>query len=309
MDAQSFPFVVACGRSGTTLLRAMLERHPSMAIPPESYFPVSLYERHGRSRQVDADSLAADLLANVRFKDWGLDAATAGTALAGAADYPAAMRALYAAYADARGKTRYGDKTPPFVLHMDLLARLFPESRFVHVIRDGRDVARSLVETEFGPGRITRAAEVWRRRVERGMASGHTLGPGRYLEIRYESLVADPAATLTEVCRFIGLDLVDEMLRPEEAADVAIPERERAHHVNLAKPVTAGLRDWRRDLSARDVAAVEAVAGELLSRLGYERAFPRLPAAARVRAGVGRARSEATRRLRRGARTMLGERT
>ena len=75
-------------------------------------------------------------------------------------------------------------------------------------------MATSLVETEFGPGRITRAAEVWRRRVERGIASGRTLGPQRYLEIRYESLVADPATTLLEICRFIDLDRVDEMLRP-----------------------------------------------------------------------------------------------
>jgi hypothetical protein len=308
MDVPPFPFVIACGRSGTTLLRAMLERHPSMAIPPESYFPLSLYERYGRSAPVDVAALATDLAANVRYRDWGLDAAATRAALDGAPTYPAAIRALYGAYAAARGKDRYGDKTPPFVLHMDLLAGVFPESRFVHLIRDGRDVSMSLVETEFGPRRITRAADVWRRRVERGMASGRALGPQRYLEIRYESLVADPAATLADVCRFIELERVDDMLRPEAATDTAIPERERAHHGNLAKPITAGLRDWRHDLAARDVAAVEAVAGDLLSRLGYERAYPRLPAAARVRASVGRARSEATRRLRRGARTVRGGR-
>jgi hypothetical protein len=309
MDTPPFPFVVSCGRSGTTLLRAMLERHPSMAIPPESYFPVSLYERHGRSAPLDTDALAADLDANVRFRDWGLDPAATRASLTGATDYPSGIRALYAAYARTRGKSRFGDKTPAFVLHMDLLARLFPEARFVHLIRDGRDVARSLVATEFGPGRITRAAEIWRRRVERGIASGRALGPDRYLEIRYESLVADPATTLADVCRFIELDVVDEMLRPEEATDNVIPERERAHHANLGKPVTAGLHDWRRDVPTRDVATIEAVAGDLLSHLGYERAYPRLPAAARVRAGVGRARNEATRRLRRGARTVLRGRT
>ena len=72
----------------------MLERHPSMAIPPESYFPVSLYERHGRSSPLDVDGLAADLASNVRFRDWRLDAAATRAALESASDYPAAIRGL-----------------------------------------------------------------------------------------------------------------------------------------------------------------------------------------------------------------------
>ena len=295
---RSFPFIVACGRSGTTLLRAMLERSGEIAIPPESYFPVSLEQRHGGSAFQRA-ALATELRANVRFREWGLPVPD----LSSADTYAEAVRTVYAAYAEAHGAERYGDKTPPFVLHMDLLAGLFPEARFVHLIRDGRDVARSLVQTSFGPNGLARAADVWTRRVTRGRASGARLGAERYLEVRYEDLVADPDAALHGVCAFLDLAFHEEMLRPEEGT-TAVPERERSHHASLAKPVTPGLRDWRRDMPEADVALVEAVAGERLSDLGYERRFARLPAAARARAAASRGRSVAIRTGRRIARTV-----
>jgi hypothetical protein len=297
--AEPFPFIVACGRSGTTLLRAMLERGGEIAIPPESYFPVSLAERHAGA-SFDPARFAAELRANVRFREWGVDAPD----VSGLTTYADAVRAVFAGYARAHGAPRYGDKTPPFVLHVDRLAELFPEARFVHLIRDGRDVTRSLVRTSFGPDDLARAAEVWTRRVARGRASGDRLGAGRYLEVRYEALVTDPEPVMREVCALASLAFRPEMLRPEEGA-TAVPEGERAHHANLARPVTAGLRDWRRDMPDADVAVVEAVAGDLLTELGYERRYVRVPAAARGRAAASRARSAVVRTARRAARTVM----
>jgi hypothetical protein len=277
----------------------MLERGGRIAIPPESYFPVSLYDRHARGA-FDPAAFASDLGDNVRFREWGMPVPD----LSGAAGYADAVRSVFAAYAAAHGTGRYGDKTPPFVLHMDLLAGLFPEARFVHVIRDGRDVARSLVQTSFGPNRLARAAEVWTRRVSAGQASGARLRAGRYLEVRYESLVGEPAATLRSVCAFLELEFRDQMLHPEDGATL-LPEGERPHHANLERPVTPGLRDWRRDMPDTDVALVEALAGDLLSELGYERRFPKVPLVARGRAVASRARSAVTRSGRRTARTVV----
>ena len=292
--AEPFPFIVACGRSGTTLLRAMLERGGQIAIPPESYFPVSLRPRYGHA--FEPIGFAADLGENVRFRAWDLPVPD----LSEVRTYPDALRTVYAAYAAAHSADRYGDKTPPFVLHMDLLADLFAEGRFVHLIRDGRDVARSLVQTSFGPNGLARAAEVWKRRVSRGRASGALLGPARYLEVRYEALVGEPETTLRSVCAFLELEFHDEMLHPEEGGTL-VPESE-PHHANLAMPVTAGLRDWRRDMPDADVALVEALGGGLLSELGYERRFPTVPIAARGRAVASRARSAVVRTGRRAAR-------
>jgi hypothetical protein len=277
----------------------MLERGGEIAIPPESYFPVSLAERHAGA-SFDPARFTAAVRANVRFREWDIEAPD----VSGLASYPDAIRAVYAGYARSRGTSRYGDKTPPFVLHVDLLAELFPEARFVHLIRDGRDVARSLVRTSFGPNDLARAAEVWTRRVGRGRASGVHLAAGRYLEVRYEALVNGPEPVLREVCALAALEFRPQMLRPEEGATV-MPDRDRAHHANLARPVTAGLRDWRRDMPDADVAVVEAVAGDLLTELGYERRYARVPAAARGRAAASRARSAVMRTARRTARTVM----
>jgi hypothetical protein len=296
--AAPFPFIVACGRSGTTLLRAMLERGGEIAIPPESYFPVSMAPRHAGAA-FDPAAFTAQLRANVRFREWDVPAPDVSRATG----YPDALRAVYAGYARAHGAPRAGDKTPPFVLHIDLLAELLPESRFVHLIRDGRDVARSLVRTSFGPNGLARAAEIWTRRVGRGRASGDRLGSGRYLEVRYEALVARPERVLREVCAFAALEYRDEMLRPEEG-DTSVPDAERPHHANLGRPVTQGLRDWRRDMPDADVAVVEAVAGDLLTELGYDRRYPRVPMVARGRAVVSRAGSAVVRSTRRAARTV-----
>ena len=277
----------------------MLERGGEIAIPPESYFPVSLAGRHAGA-SFDPARFTAELRANVRFREWGV----AAPDVSGAASYADAVRDVYAAYATAHDALRYGDKTPPFVLHVDLLAELFPEACFVHLIRDGRDVARSLVQTSFGPSDLARAADVWVRRVTRGRVSGARLGPGRYLEVRYESLVADPGSVLHEVCALASVAFRPEMLSPEQGTS-AIPERERPHHSNLARPITAGLRDWRRDMPDADVAVVEAVAGDLLADLGYERRYARVPASARVRATASRAHSAVVRTARRAARTVM----
>jgi hypothetical protein len=287
---RSFPFVVARGRSGTTLLRAMLDSHPDMAVPDESHFVVQVarqrarYEPDGR---LDLPRFTRDLLGHWAFRRWGLPDEEVLEAFRAdpPADVPAAVRAVYLAYAAHHGKTRFADKTPSYVLNVGLLAATFPEARFVHMIRDGRDVALSYLDTDFGSRTLGQAALYWDRFVRAGRLAGSRLGPDRYLEIRYEDLVAEPEPVLKELCAFVGLDFDERMLRFHERADELVPSLSHNEaHRNLYKPLTAGLRDWRRDLAPRDVAVFEALAGELLSELGYERGAPRPGVLARATA-------------------------
>src|SRR3990172_2465569 len=262
-----FPFIVGCGRSGTTLLRAMLDSHPELAIPGESYFVVSMgrhrrrYERDGR---LLTERFIADIVGHPRFRRWGLQETEVREALTPSPrGYPGAVRCVFALYAHREGKERYGDKTPSYVLNIPMLARLFPEARFVHIIRDGRDVALSLRDVQFGPGDIREAALLWKRSVKRGMRAGRQLGRGRYREVQYEELLDDPEVTLRGLCDFIELDYSEEMLSyPERAGAVLAPVR-LANHPHLALPPTKHLRDWRRQMSSNDIALFEAVAGDL----------------------------------------------
>ncbi|MEA2550430.1 MAG: hypothetical protein QOE25_199 [Actinomycetota bacterium] len=292
-----FPFIVSVGRSGTTLLRAMLERHPDLAIPPESYFPVSLAPAHARG-PFDAGALFRDLASNPRYRGWELDTATARSALEGTSEYAEAMRGLYAAYAAARGRSRYADKTPAFVLRMGALDRIFPESVFIHLVRDGRDVAASLMEMPFGPSRLGRAAVLWHQWNGRGAISGAKLGPDRYLVLRYEDLVGEPEDALRRVCSFIDLDFRTEMLE-HRGNDTHLSAQESAHHASLARPLTPNIRDWRTTLRAADAALFDAIAGETLDRFGYERSTAKVSAATRARAVLEWTAFEAGREVRR----------
>jgi hypothetical protein len=297
----AFPFFVGCGRSGTTLFRAIFDSHPDLAIPGESHFIVHLlpkrqrYERDGR---FDTEAFLADLLPHPRFRLWNLPEEAVRLALE--RDPPPslaqAIRATFGLYAASQGKSRYGDKTPGYVSHLTSLAALFPEARFVHILRDGRDVALSYLDVSFGPSSAEGAALHWRRVVERGRRAGARLGPGRYLQVRYEDLLAHPEAVTRSMCRFLDLEFHPAMFRyPERAAEVARGSAFPEAHGRLALPPTKGLRDWRTKMYKKDVAAFELLAGDLLAELGYELAGGRLTVRERARTTARRLRIEARR--------------
>ena len=194
-----FPFLVGCGRSGTTLLRAMCDSHPDLAVPPESHFIVPLAA--GSGHPIDSAVFLDRLYAQERFRLWELDRAEVEAAFRRSApdDYAGAVRTVFSAWAATQGKIRYADKTPGYVLHIPMLARLFPESVFVHLVRDGRDVACSFLELGWADT-VEEAALHWRLRVLRGRQGGLALPSHRYHELRYEDLVADPEGSLRRLC-------------------------------------------------------------------------------------------------------------
>jgi hypothetical protein len=306
-------FIVGTGRSGSTMFRLMLDSHPEIAIPGESEIIPDLWRRRDTytlGGRFDAARLAKDMRQMFHFSEWKLNQEILSRRLQ-ALDRPGfaeTIEAFFMAYAEERGKRRWGDKTPAYVLHIPLLARLFPGSQFVHLIRDGRDVCLSTLEVEWGPDTVALAAHMWNGWVRKGRSDGRTLGAGRYLEVYYEELVEDAPRVLTEVCRFLDLPYSEEMLRYHERADDTVPAQEARHHPRGWKPPIIGARDWRRDMPIRDVARFEAIAGATLSQCGYERRFPRLAPTVRARArsrlltdqlgrGVGRARRRVARTL------------
>jgi hypothetical protein len=291
-----FPFLVGSERSGTTMFRLMLDAHPDMAVPPESYFIIDLYRRRKSferaGRPYDTIAVANDLAGSRWFREWGMPPRELATAMRReeGVDFAEAMRKVYRGYARMYGKSRYGDKTPAYVQHIRVLAEIFPEARFVHLIRDGRNVALSLTEVKWGPTDVLEGALQWRERVLRGRRAGVEVGAHRYLEVRYEQLVAEPESVLREVSGFIELPFDEAMLRHSETAGARIPGRPDGLHRRAATAPVMGVREWQQDMARDDLEAVEAAAGDLLDQLGYERAVPDPSKAARRRAAVAASR-------------------
>jgi hypothetical protein len=265
--------VLGVSRSGTTLLKSMLDAHSQLAIPTESYFIPQLWDRHGE--RPDRDAILADLGRLERIRQWGIDVEALARHLPAEPSFAQVIDGVYSAYAESQGKARYGDKTPLHMQHLDLLARVFPNARYVHIVRDGRDAALSFLamtrRPRFNvsrPRAIGDFASAWRREILAARRFGRE---HPYLELRYEDLVTDPEARLRDVCAFLGLAYEPTMLEYHHAPDLDIT----VDHVLLAQPPAGTARKWREQMAERDVELFEAIAGDVLSELGYERAHPR----------------------------------
>jgi hypothetical protein len=278
--------VLGVSRSGTTLLKEMLDAHSALAIPSESYFIPQLWARHGR--RFEPGAFLDDLGRLARVREWGVTPYDVRERLPAAPTAADGIRAIYRSYADTRGKARYGDKTPSYMQELDLLGRVFPDAQYVHLVRDGRDAALSFLAMRRRPrfnlarprGLATFASK-WRLEVEGARELGRRI-PERYHELRYEDLVREPKAELERVCEFLGLEFEPGMLAYHEGVNASTLE----DHPLLAKPPTAGTRSWQEEMRPTDVQVFEAVAGRTLSELGYERSYPRPTSRARAYASA-----------------------
>ena len=274
-------FIVGSARSGTTLLRLILNAHPDVAVPPESRFVVELYDGND---DVDTEDFIRRLSAHKRFQTWDIPVETVRAEVGQAArvTYADAIRATFRAYASANGKTSWGDKTPRYVENLDLLCSILPEARVVHLIRDGRNVALSYADVPFGPKTVGRAAALWARRVMAGRDACPRIGKDRYLEIRYEDLVEDPAGETKDICAFLDLEFDPGMMDYTERARSSVLPRASMYNPHVREKPQKNVRSWEDSMPGAQIEIFEAVAGDALSLLGYERRFLHPSAKARA---------------------------
>jgi Sulfotransferase family len=279
------PFVVGMNRSGTTLLRMMLDAHPQLTIPPETHFVPALIKACREPGATPEDALAAMKSAR-EWGDFGFsDEEMLGRLRATKMRPGQAVRTFYQAYMEQQGKSRWGEKTPTYVQRMPLIERALPEARFVHVIRDGRDVALSVLDRTVRDLTAADVARRWQKKIAKARNDAPKLH--HYMELRYEDLILDTEPVLRRVCEFIKLDFDPAMLEYHERAEKRLEEMARplpgdgraqhlsverrlATHAMTTKPPSADrVARWRTQMSAEDRAAFEEVAGELLDELGY----------------------------------------
>ncbi len=191
-------FIVGCQRSGTTLLRLILDSHARISCGPETRFLRDF-------AHITRDSWD-------RLSLYGFPKEYWHEKVAGLFD------SFQSDYAQRRGKSRWADKTPLYALSLDYITELFPTCQVVHVIRDGRDVVASHRD-RWGYVSALKATAKWPRYIAAARAVGAALPPGRYREVRYESLVTDTEGTLRSLLDFLG-----------EAWDPAVLEHDTKPH-------------------------------------------------------------------------------
>jgi hypothetical protein len=279
-------FVVGVNRSGTTLLRMMLDAHPQLTIPPETHFVPDLIKACREDGATPEDALAAMRSA----REWGDFGFSDEEMLARLRALPKlrpgpAVRTFYEAYMQQQDKPRWGEKTPTYVQKMKLIQGALPEARFVHVIRDGRDVALSVLDRTVRDLTAADIARRWEKKITKAREDAPQLD--HYMEVRYEDLILDTEPVLRSVAEFIDLPWDDAMLsyhersreRLQEMAR-ALPgdgrakelsvERRMATHAMTTKPPSADrVARWRTQMTPEQRAEFEDVAGELLEQLGY----------------------------------------
>ena len=267
-------FIVSAPRSGSTLLRLILDAHPRLAVPPPGWlfdmvFPY-LFSYGDLGKPPNLLALAEDMLETPTVRKWPLKLTP--EALARASREPTfagVYEALHVAYAGLESKARWGEKTPRNSFWIDEIRALFPTAQFIHIVRDGRDQAIDISDSLLWPYSVYSGAGLWERYVSAVRDSAARLTRDAFHEIRYEDLCAAPETVIRDLCEFLGEKFDPSMLAPHETRS-ARAWSEHPLHAKTAQPISTKYCEmYRTRLSAEDVAALESLIGGTLQRFNY----------------------------------------
>ena len=263
-------FIGGGGRSGTTFLASMLGAAAGTVVTPESQFKTEI----GRFQPVRGFDGARALTAVERawrFKIWQLALADDDRRqAAGLVSWPELLAFVVDRYAAAHGRdgaSVWIDHTPENITFVPLLARWFPDARFVHIVRDGRALLASVKKLDWNMHGPTAGGRWWGFLIGQGLAAENYLPPDHITRVHYETLVEEPEPTLRRLCARLQLDYTPEMLAGD---GFLVPGYTRRQHRRVGRPPDpARLQAWRDELAPREIERFEAATFELLHMLGY----------------------------------------
>lgn len=268
-------FVFGAERSGTTFLGSLLGSHSDAVATPEAHFVTHVYRGVAApDGSVDLGDAFGAISGHFRFKLWGLTTSLRDLEVYGVDSYPQLIFALVREYARTAGRPGariWVDHTPGNLRSAALLKDLFPDAKFIHIVRDGRAVVSSIRALDWGIHSARTLMKSWTLKVGYGLAAESYLTPERCLRVRYEDLIAAPERVLRRICDFVGLTFEPAML---SGAGFAVPVYTQKQHRLVGAPPDAQRIDaWAKTLSPRDVETCEVVSGDMLTYLGYETVF------------------------------------
>jgi len=270
-------FIGGCDRSGTTLLGAILGTHPNIVCIPESQFKTDVY--FTLKKEKDENNLLKAfnmIISHWRFKIWELDISLPIKYIESPNfTYPKLIEYIVKQYANKvckRNPTIWIDHTPSNLKYAITLNNLFNNNaKFIHIVRDGRGVASSIIPLDWGPNNIIKAAYWWTERVAYGLAAESFLGNDKIIRVRYEDLVINPSVTIKQLCSFLNIDYHYEMIK---GYGFNVPRFTKEQHLLVGKPPNSSRANvWEKKLSSRKIEIFEYLTGDFLCYLGYELKF------------------------------------
>jgi len=288
--AQSQPipyfFILGRPRTGTTLLRSLFDAHPNVAMPWECQFILNLYPKYGTLQHWNTATLEqfhSELLVQWQFKSWHVDHEKLKAdllACEGSNTYASVCQVVYLNHISFYPKetiTLIGDKNPGYSIYYDKLKKIFPDSKFVYILRDYRDNFHSVKNVDFELPIVSVVVYKWKYFYKKALEASKKY-PDSFYFIRYEDLVSEPEAQLRSLCEFLQLPFVPEVFdfykmknKAEETYPAVILKK---HHKSLFNPVnTSRIGLWKQSMSKRQVRIADLVADKYADKAGYEKNY------------------------------------
>lgn len=266
-------FIFGSPRSGTSLLSRMMDSHPDIVVPNESlvfkmFYPhLRLYgDLNQHKNQLN---LLKDILDTRVIGYWRPALHFDNVArLIQKPGFAGVVEALICSTKQGSVKC-WGEKSPGHVFFWDDIKREFPNSKIIHILRDGRDVGSSIIRARMGPKTMVAAANMWKCYVEEIDEIASSCSPRDFCEIRYESLLNAPKDSLTRVCQHLGVEYSESMLNFHK--EDTNYQTDKTNLSNLTQPLMAGNHSkWKKTLSQKELQHFESIAGDTLLKKGFE---------------------------------------
>jgi len=270
-------FIVGTERSGSNLLRAILNAHENICIPHPPHIMNELAHLAPKYGDLSQERNFRKLIdhavrvVELHFAPWDvvIDRELVFKEAAGR-DLYCIKRAIYEQYMRAKGKTRWGCKSTFMIHHTDLVRKYHKTPKFIHLVRDGRDVAVSARDSVFNHFHPYYVAQLWARQQQLAIKLSRELPADQFLTVHYEHLTANPEKEVRRICDFISEPYSDHMLnyasRPDSTRLAGISKSWE----NLAKPILANnTKKYRTKLTAEEIFVVERNALQELLHFGY----------------------------------------
>jgi hypothetical protein len=282
----AMPYIIGVSRSGTTMLRLLLDKNPLLAITPETRWLIPAIEIL-QSNPSNISRFREILIGHSTWADMHIDNDQLDIILSlhDAYNPMETLRKIYFYYAKAQGKSRVGDKTPLHILSLHKIASAFPEARFIHIIRDGRDVALSMRSVWWVQNKDIRdLAKFWTWRIHEARQQAQFLP--HYMEVKYEDLLQESEMILKKIALFIEIPFDSVQMNAHLTAanrlleltdlnhfgeTISSSTRRSVHKLTSFPPDKNRMGGWRKELTEEEIVSFERIAGDLLSDLGYER--------------------------------------